>query len=286
MAANRLTSPREDALRKYFRELPKAPDYRIANQWMSGGAIGALGLIFWLFATSDSGRYLLGTALVFAGLFSVLKGAYLRSRIDTAYRRALSLATPKPNEAEVDRWLQEGLDRIRFHSLDRLGLTPEECEPMELPPLKAPVLWYKPGIDLDDISAPAKGADGVARYSIYNITFLWLAKHHVGIFQCDYNLLRDVVLNEEMREFYYQDIVSVSTLEEASALTLPTGSSLTSVQEFRIVVSGDQLFKVIVGAKQIRTLTGAERVPEEADVETVVRRLRLKIKEKKLAALN
>jgi hypothetical protein len=196
-----------------------------------------------------------------------------------AYQKSLVSVFPQPSDREVDRWFADGLARLKDHSLEKLDLTEEECADSDLPPLVGPILWNVNGVAPEDVVWKS-GQDRQARFGVYQLSFLWLADEHLGIFTCHYDFIRDALLNEITYGFFYRDIVSVSTHEEASALTLPTGQSLTSRQEFRISVANGRYFSMTVGSEQLQELTGAERIPEPG-TEQAIRALRTKLKAKK-----
>lgn len=274
----RAVSSREQLLIRYFRQLPVRPTHRHARLWIGSGTIlGVLGLVLWI-AIGSKGA-LVGCALLFGAGALVWKGGYRFLGDQYAYQKALTSVFPQPSDRELDRWFAEALTRLRSHSLEKLELTFEECEGVDLPPIIGPVLWNKGGIAPEDV-VWKRGQDGLARFGVYQVSFLWFAEEHLGIFRCDYSLIRDAVLNEETQEFFYRDIISVSTHEKASALTLPSGYSLTSVQEFRISVANDRYFSVTVGSSQLKQLTGAERLPEDG-TEQAIRALRTQLKARK-----
>ena len=249
----------------------------------SGGLLAAFSLLFWLGATDLFGKLILGSVFLGGGGVLTIQGLgrYLRDRY--AYDRALVQAFPRPSDPAVEHWLNDGTQRVRKHSLEKLSLMEEDCDFADLPPIRGPIMWLKSGLDPEHIIWTA-GTDGVARFGTYSITYLWFAEHYLAIFRCDYDLIKDAILNEETYEYFYQDIISFSTHEEASALTLKTGQSLTSRQEFRIAVANGSYFSVTVGASQLKRLTGAERVPDSG-AEKAISAIRKKLQEKKHSML-
>lgn len=275
----RTPAPREKMLCRYFRPVPRPPEVVESYRWLGlGGALLLVSLVVLLAVGDCAGLVIAAAAAVGGGALAWRGGRRLLSE-KYRYQKAMVDLFPQPSDREVDQWLGEGLARLRSHSLERLDLTPEDCEDVELPPIIGPVLWHKGGIAPEDV-VWKPGQDGMARFGVYQVSYIWLADDHAGIFRCDYDLIRDAVLNEEMNEFFYQDIISVSTIEKASSLTLPTGYSLTSFQEFRISVANERYFAITVGSRQLKQLTGAERTPDDG-TETVIRALRAKLKAKK-----
>jgi len=281
----RQVSEREETLIRYFRKIPERPTGREARLSLAIAATCAVaGILAAVGAGVGCGHGFLAILCLVVAVIFVVKGVRRLLLERYAYEKALVGVFPQSPDRDVDQWFAEARARLRKHSLEKLELTEEQCGAVELPPIIAPVVWMKPGIAPEDVTFKI-GQDGEARFGVYQISYLWLAEDLVGIFSCDYDLIRDVVLNEETREFFYQDIVSVATQEKSSSLTLPTGQSLTSVQEFRISVANDKYFEVVVGSSQLRELTGAERIPDSG-TEVVMRAVRTRLREKKDRLLN
>lgn len=279
-----LASPRELGLLRYFRAIPTPPDHREAVRAMvGGGALVLVGLVLGTFASTGLSRLLIGGALLGGGGVLVARGSmhYLRDKY--AYEKDLAAAFPRSTDDVVDLWLADGLARLRAHSLERLGLAEEDCEQVDVPPILSPIIWLKPGVPKENVVWQI-GRDRRARFGIYGIAYLWFADNRLGIFRCDYNLIKDVALSEEIHQFHYQDIASVAMRETTSSLTLPTGVSLTSQQELTIAVANGSYFSITVDAEQLKRLTGAEHVPTSG-AEKALSALRLRLEEKKARLL-
>ena len=273
----RAASPREELLVRYFRELPAPLDCAAAQQWWAGA--GALFVLSWIVGIgSGSSRNGLFLSVVFLGvsLMAAGKGTVLFLQEKYRYQKALVAVFPQPSDSEFDDWLAQGIERIKAHSLVKLDLVAENCADVDLDPIVGPVVTYRDGVAPEDLVSKI-GRDGIPRFGVYQVTFLWLAKEHLGIFHCVYDFIRDAVLNDEALDFFYRDIISVSTCERSSSVTLPTGLSLTSVEEFRISVANDRYFSAQVRVEKRKELTKEEdSVPEGC--EKAVRVLRAKLR--------
>lgn len=277
---DRLISLREQGLRRFFKQLPVAPDLGHPKATIVAGiALATSSLIFWLGAEGEIGRIALGSILLLAGCFVVLRAFWAILRARHAYEAELRACFPRPSAGEVDAWLAEALARIRNHSLEKLGLSVEDCTHADVPPILAPLTWLKSGVSPDDI-VWITGSDGKARFGAYGIAFLWFADSRLGIFSCDYSLLRDSILNEDHRELYYQDISSISMKEVATSLSLPSGVSLIDTQEVEITVANSTYFSFTVGTRQLKQLTGAAYIPDSGAA-LVVSALRTKLRDVK-----
>lgn len=274
----RAISARERLLIRYFRKAPSPPDHKEDLRRIAIGAgIASVGVLFGL-ALGSSGCITVIAALVGGGALGG-KGItqILRNRYE--YRKSMVRLFPQASEGQVKEWHSRAVERLRAHSLEAVDLTPEHCQLAGHDPIVAPVLWYVHGVAPEDLVWRV-GQDGSPWFGVYRISFFWLAEDHLAIFACDYNFIRDAVLNEETLEFFYRDIISVSIHKLSSALTLASGESLTTRQELRISVSNDRYFTMTVGSEELRELTGAEE-PPESGTEKAVRALRTKLRAKK-----
>lgn len=276
--SSREISQRERLLTRYFRTPPNPPDHSQAVRLMTlGAAIAAVGLAL---GVAMGFSACLPAIAILAGAGSLAgKGALQMLRDKYTHQKSLVRLFPQPSDREVDRWLSETLDRVAGHSLEAVDLTPEECQMAGFAPIVGPILWHVHGVAVEDLVWKV-GQDGLARFGVYRVSYLWLGQDHLAIFACDYDFIRDAMLNEETLEFFYRDIISVSIHKLSSALTLPSGKSLTTHQELRISVSNDRYFSMTVGSEELREVTGAERVPDPG-TESALRALRSKLRERK-----
>lgn len=182
-----------------------------------------------------------------------------------------------PSDQQIDQWFQEDISRLVDKSIDKLGLEGEDI-PGEPVIVFGPIFWQTNGIPSEDLLW-RKGKDGIARFSVYRVTIIQLPKHHLSSYSCNFNLLKNAALNETMHEFHYKDVVSVSTREESTNYTLPSGMKLVSAQEFRISVSSGEHISVIVGSEKLKQITNAE-IPTTS-VEKAIQTIRTLLREKK-----
>ncbi len=191
---------------------------------------------------------------------------------------ALRMYRPQPTDAEVDAWFTEARTNLVGEAVRSLGISEDELvsEPLVV---TGPILWKTPGIPDRDL-ALKRGADGVARFSVYRLSVIVFTDRHLGAFATDYNFIKDVHLNDSTREYHYRDVVSVSTSEESTSYTLPTGEKLTSVQEFRLSVASGESIAVAIDAAQIRKLAGVDSLTSTG-AEQAVQAIRAMLREKK-----
>jgi hypothetical protein len=259
--SKRKPSKQEKALRRYFARNKK------------GAVIG-----FFLFVTGVAVLYFASHADYVtgwewpSGLLILVAGAAL-----------IWNAATIPNDQRVDKWLDEGIDKLIKSSRTKLNLGQLTASGKQGPAAEplvvlGPILWETHGVAKEDL-VWRKGKDKVVRYGVFRISILHLAEEHLAAYSCDYDFLRDAALNEETEEYHYVDVVGVTT-RELSSLTLPSGEKLTSVQQFTISVTSGQVIDVIVNAEKLSKETGSDKMPETG-AEKAVSVIRAMLRDKK-----
>jgi hypothetical protein len=182
----------------------------------------------------------------------------------------------RPSDQAVDEWFNEDKARIGEGSLDKLGLMADQVK--RTLTLTGPILWPTNGVPNKDLRW-RKGKDRELRLAVNRVTVIQLTDQMLSVYSCDFNSLKNRILNEETEEYYYRDIVSVSTAELSSDHKLPSGKSLAQARAFRIsVVSGEGL-EVIISIPGLSKRTGGT-IPT-SDAENAVRMIRTMLRDKK-----
>jgi hypothetical protein len=182
----------------------------------------------------------------------------------------------RPSDQTVDEWFNEDKARIAEGSLDKLGLMADQVK--RTLTLSGPILWQTHGVPNGDLRWK-KGKDRELRLAVNSVSVIQLTDQMLSVYSCDFNSLKNRILNEETQEYYYRDIVSVSTAELSSDHKLPGGKSLAQARAFRIsVVSGEGL-DVIISLPKLSKETGGT-LPT-SDAENAVRMIRTMLRDKK-----
>lgn len=249
---------KREALRTYFAPPPK-PGKAIGLL-----VLGAIGILIFLSAPDDTG--------VCGGigfLMAAIGGMWLFSM----YSKKGNV----PSDEQVDKWFQEDVARITDKALSKVGL--DESQLVKEPiPITGPILWTTNGVPSEDLLWK-KGSDDVARLAVNRVTAIFLSDQLLAAYACDFNSLKNVTLNETTQEYHYKDIVSVSTQEDSTSYTLPTGVSLVHSQAFRLSVASGEAIKVTIGAAKLAEITGGT-IPTTS-AEKAVQVIRAMLREKK-----
>jgi hypothetical protein len=188
--------------------------------------------------------------------------------------------TRPPSHEQIDEWRTQDLERLPDLAMKKLDLDRDDLVSDPLLVI-GPVLWETNGIPSKELlyRVQKQKKRKTARFAVYHVTAILLTESHLGAYEADFNFLRNTYLNEHAQEFHYQDVVSVSLREDSTNLSLPDGEKAVHAEQFRLSVSSGENISVIVQARELRNLTGAEQ--DTGYVENVVTAIRKKLREKK-----
>lgn len=183
-----------------------------------------------------------------------------------------------PGDQTIDAWLADDVEQLKKRSLERLNI--EESQLIrDSVVIRGPILWEVGGVPVKEITWK-KGKDQRTRFSINAITIVHLTEHKLSSYQCEYNFMRGVPLNEQDDEFHYKDVVAVSTKDESTNYTLPDGTLMKQAQFFKLAVSSGDSIKVIVNSADLVQFTGGNIA--ETGLDGAVKALRKVLSEKKI----
>lgn len=174
----------------------------------------------------------------------------------------------RPTDEQIDKWLlDEDLEELKKRALEKLGIDPEEQVKTKEPfRIASPVLWWDYeeneediyGVDINDLVFK-QGKDKCIRFGVYNVTIIQLTEKLMGIYRCTYNFLKNVPLNEKTDEYFYEDIVAVSTREiSTSDYVLPNRKKLKHAEAFAITIPSGDAVEVILWSPILEKYTGGK----------------------------
>lgn len=159
----------------------------------------------------------------------------------------------KPADGEIDQAYQDGLSDVVEKGLKKLGIDEDEVKLID------PIVIHGPyDKNIASQFLAKKGNDGRWRSSNYEVTVLYFSERQV--YSYDYRFsITDNERNESTDEFFYKDIVAVST--SSDNITLSTNEAITR-EYFKLTTSGGtsiecsiwdmgQVEKSIKGMKQL-----------------------------------
>jgi hypothetical protein len=210
---------RKEKVTKYFQPTPLKSEETTAKSLRSvGGFFILLGLALLVVG-------LPGVAVVslIVGLAIVVHGSERLAR----YRRDYDAAEPKPKDWEMDDLLKADLHKVADRALHRLNLTKEE---LELTSAQAdpsgkrlaeqgsgPLTVFGPVLTAKQrLGEPQTDKDkaDIWRFSAYEVMVICPTRDHLGIYECVLDVHTGARRNEEVREYYYADVVMVSLVDQ------------------------------------------------------------------------
>ncbi len=130
-----------------------------------------------------------------------------------------------------------------------------------------------------------KGKDGIARFTPINFTAIIMTENQLVTYNSALDLMTGNSLNETTDEYFYKDVVSVST--ETSSATFIDPKNKNSVQQlhtaefFKLTTSGGTSIKVFIKDPKLIAMMGNSALPG-TDAEKAVQSIRKMLREKKI----
>jgi hypothetical protein len=148
-----------------------------------------------------------------------------------------------------------------------------------------------------------KGSDQKARFSPVDVTIINFTEHQLNSYQCALDLMTGKPLCEGVSEFFYTDIVSVSTQSDTETYRIPDMEKrllqlapklvknavngvlqVNSAETFVLASSGGTKIRVVLNDPVVLGSLGGGNVPKEWAEQAVHAVLKM-VREKKVGAL-
>jgi len=177
----------------------------------------------------------------------------------------------------LDKIISEDLAGAKERSLQKASIDTSELIGESIL-ITGPRFWNTGGA----ICLYRKGEDNVLRFNPINLTVLHLTQHQLIAYQCCVDLLTGNLLNESTEEFFYKDIVSVTTKTESQ--TYDTTSfgriQLNEAETFILTTSGGTSIKATLRDPTLTQLMGGGVVPS-TNADRATQAIRKMLREKK-----
>jgi hypothetical protein len=187
----------------------------------------------------------------------------------------------KATDQEMDQFLNEDLIALGKHGLNKVGVDATELvgEPVQVTgfprSLSGAEFHYK------------KGKDNIIRFTPTQATLIFFTQNQLVAYSCAYDSTTGKPLNESTEEYFYRDVVAVST--KTTSVNLNLGKELGSVQataaeEFTLTTSGGTSISVVLkDASLVQKMGGGDLPTTRA--ENAVQNVRRMLRDKKAAAV-
>lgn len=235
---------KRSAIRKYFAETPRWP-------WVLIG-IGVLSLL-----SGDGGAMAIGVVMIAAG------GAvqfFVGQRI---------------SDDEFDRFLDEDLQKAAARAFGKWGI-----DESEIP--GRPVRVYGPSFANTGTQAHRKGKDRRIRMNPVKFAVLGFAEHQMLAYMGVLDMITGNVLNEETEEFFYRDVVSVSTKTDSVKFTHKGETrQFNDTETFVLTTSGATSIRVPLFSPSLASILGGGEMPT-SQAESAIAAVRAMLRQKKI----
>ena len=184
----------------------------------------------------------------------------------------------KPTDAQMDQYIAEDLEIVKNKSLAKSDIDASQ--------LVSDVLILT-GFRLDNAAGAVyqwkKGKDGVTRFTPINFTSIIMTEHQLVTYNAVLDLFTGNALNETTDEYFYKDVVSVSTETSSGTFKDPTSKTeiqLNTAEFFKLTTSGGTSVRVFIKDPKLIEMMGSSALPG-TDAEKAVQSIRKMLREKK-----
>ncbi len=208
----------------------------------------------------------------------IVAGVFVLVIAIAIYSSAKSRYDARPTDDQMDSWREEDMATLRTHALDKFGFDEDDV-------VGDPV--FVTGLKFGNVAGARwrhrVGQDGVVRYTPIATTCIDLGEHQLLCFGCVYDLTTGKPLNEETDEYFYRDVVSVSTKSKSQTVNFQEETiQLTAAETFELTTSGGTSVSVVLSDPAfVKKLGGSQLWDSRA--EKAVKAIRKMLREKKSA---
>jgi hypothetical protein len=190
--------------------------------------------------------------------------------------------TKKPTDKQIDQFIAEDILSLKYSSLKKMGVDGSQLA-RESMDLKSWRLWETGGAQVKF----KKGKDGVIRYTPIDVIWLHFGKDQLMVYRCALDILKGTPLSVSTDEYFYKDIVSLSTKTESQTRSVTLNGEekkiqLNSAEIFELRTSGGTAISMFLNdPKLVELLDIKEGNMPPSEVENVIQSVRKMLREKK-----
>ena len=190
----------------------------------------------------------------------------------TAFVAWLATWMSLASDSQMDAWFKELVDNTIRESSKKLNLVEDD---LTRDPLTLLGICFDQSVVPEEDYLWRYGKDGFTRFTPVTITVLQFTDRHLGAYSAVLNFIREVQLKEETDEFFYRDVVSVTTRRESSAREL-YGEKMEQSLEFSLSVSSGDKITQTIPVGRLSAFLDTVAVPAEQAVSNIRQMLREK----------
>lgn len=199
----------------------------------------------------------------------------------------------RPSDQQMDIWIEEDLHKMQDKALNKSGLDQSELigQPVMV---TGPRFWNIGGAE----AGIKKGKDDIVRFMPIGVTVINFTPNQLVAYQCALDLTTGNPLSESTDEYFYKDVVSVSTISKTmtweseilgknalknhSLASLLTAGKLqfNAAENFILTTSGGTSIEVLLRDPTLIKSAGGGTIPTER-ADKAVQAVRKMLREKK-----
>lgn len=221
-----------------------------------------------------------GLAVAFVGSKAsgalIAVGAAIIGVVVAIYLSAKARYDARPSDSQMDEWLEEDLRALDRQALIKSGTDTTELvgEPVMV---TGPKFWKVANARV----LFRKGKDNVFRFSPVGANVINFTANQLISYSCALDISTGKPLNEGTDEYFYRDVVSVSTKTTSDTVTVNDKKiQFDAAETFQLTTSGGTSIEVVLSdAKLIEYMGGGGEIPTtraERAIQTVRKMLREK----------
>ncbi|MFX0137564.1 MAG: hypothetical protein ACFFDN_28255 [Candidatus Hodarchaeota archaeon] len=233
-------------IRNYFKPFPKWTTWMIL--------IGVV--IFFIGILATAVMAIIGVAIMGLGVLGIV----LSSK-------------GKPTDSQMEEFLEEDKKKLAEKAIKKLGIDESELvgDVIYLPPGLIFQGWDEARAIRDNTHLPPHalkvGKDKILRFGAFQYQAFFPTDKFLGSFGCVWDFCSGESANEQTEEFFYKDVVSVTTKTEDRIISNPKTRSPIKISDwetFRLSVSRGESISVILRSEQFLK----KFIKEAADIPT------------------
>ncbi|MFN6991954.1 MAG: hypothetical protein ACK4MM_04455 [Fervidobacterium sp.] len=184
----------------------------------------------------------------------------------------------KPADRQMDEWLREDLVNLGKRALNKMNIDDPESIVYSVA-ITGPRLWDVAGANIFF----KKGKDNILRFTPININIVNCLQNHLLAYTCILDFTTGNPLNESTEEYFYKDIVSVSTRTESRTVNSPKIGTIqmNEAETFTLTTSGGTSFSILLRDPTLIKKMGGGEIPV-GRAEEAVQEIRKILRSKKI----
>jgi len=200
----------------------------------------------------------------------------------------------RPSDKKMDAWLDIDLENISTRALNKTSLHEDDLTSDSVYVI-GPRFWDIAGAKINI----RKGKDNVIRYTPVGVTIIFFTQHQLVGYQCALDLYTGHPLSESSDEYFYRDIVAVTTKTESETFNLTKKEikafkktfleklvkndtlHFKMAEKFVLTTSGGTALEVVLSDPNLEELAGGGTLPTDR-ADAAIRSVRKMLREKKI----